>query len=111
MSMDWLGPVISGATLIVVAVIEALAARERKRAKEDREHTEERAKLRAKEARLNLEMLAATCALSLICAKKLDGQHVNGDVEAAMTQAKEAQKEYSDFLRGMGLWRVGNDDY
>lgn len=109
--MDWLGPTISGATLIAVAIIEAIAARERKHAKEDRERTEERAKLRAKEARLNLEMLAATCSLSLICAKKLDGQHLNGDVEAAMKQANDAQKEYSDFLRGMGLWRIGSDDY
>lgn len=109
--MEWLGPVISGATLIVVAVIEAVAARERKSAKEDRERTEERAKLRAKEARLNMEMLAATCALSLVCARKLDGQHVNGDVEAAIKEANDAQHEYSDFLRGVGLWRIGNDDF
>lgn len=33
MPMGWVGPLISGAALVLVAIIEAVAARERKRVK------------------------------------------------------------------------------
>lgn len=99
--MEWIGPLISGAAVVLVAVIEAAAARERKSIREDRERTERRAAVRAEESRLSMDMMAATCALSLVMAKKLTGQHTNGDVEDAMEQAKDAQGEYADFLRSV----------
>lgn len=46
-----------------------------------------------------MEMQAAICSLALVTAKKLTGQHTNGDVEDAMEQAKAAQEEYADFVR------------
>ena len=41
----------------------------------------------------------ATCALSLVAAKKLAGMHTNGDVEEAMSSAREAQGQYQEFLQ------------
>ena len=38
--MDWLGPLISAIALVLVAIIEAVATRERKRYKADRERAE-----------------------------------------------------------------------
>lgn len=35
MPMEWVGPLISGAAVVLVAIIEAVAARERKRVKTD----------------------------------------------------------------------------
>ena len=46
-----------------------------------------------------MDLMYATCSLSLTTAKKLAGQHTNGDVEEAMEAAKEAQEQYTDFLQ------------
>ena len=42
---------------------------------------------RATESRLAMDLMYATCSLSLTTAKKLAGQHTNGDVEEAMRAA------------------------
>ena len=96
--MDWLGPLISAIALVLVAIIEAVATRERKRYKADRERAERRAALRAKESQLSMEMMSANNKLTLIIAKKLTGQHTNGDVEEAMHESMQAQRDYQDFL-------------
>ena len=46
-----------------------------------------------------MELMYATCSLSLTTAKKLAGQHTNGDVEEAMTAADSAKEAYVDFVR------------
>ena len=61
--------------------------------------TEARAERRARESRLAMELMYATCALSLTTARKLAGQHTNGDVAEAMLAAEKAQKAYIDFVR------------
>lgn len=96
--MDWLGPLISAIALVLVAIIEAVATRERKRYKADRERAERRAALRAKESQLSMEMMSANNKLTLIIAKKLTGQHTNGDVAEAMHESMQAQRDYQDFL-------------
>lgn len=96
--MDWLGPLISAIALVLVAIIEAVATRERKRYKADRERAERRAALRAKESQLSMEMMSANNKLTLIIAKKLTGQHTNGDVEEAMHESMQAQRDYQDLL-------------
>ena len=63
--MEWIGPLISGVAVVLVAVIEGMAARERKQIKEDRERTERRAAVRAEESRLSMELMAASCACLL----------------------------------------------
>ena len=40
MPMGWVGPLISGAALVLVAIIEAVAARERKRIKADNQKSD-----------------------------------------------------------------------
>lgn len=45
-----------------------------------------------------MDLMSANCALSLTTAKKLAGMHTNGDVEEAMTAAREAQEAYTDFI-------------
>lgn len=104
--MEWIGPLISGMAVILVAIIEAAAARDRKQMKEDRERTDRRAAVRAEESRLSMELMSATCALSLVMAKKMNGLHTNGDVEEAMRKAGEAQGDYSDFVREVAAKQV-----
>lgn len=40
MPMEWVGPLISGAAVVLVAIIEAVAARERKRIKSDNQKSD-----------------------------------------------------------------------
>lgn len=95
--MDW-SVVISSVALVVVAIIEAAALREKKHAKQDKEKMEHRAVIRERESHLSMEMMSAACALSLVVAKKVTGMHTNGDVEEAMEKAKSAQSSYQSFL-------------
>ena len=46
-----------------------------------------------------MDLMYATCALSLTTAKKLAGQHTNGDVEEAMRAAETARTAYIGFVR------------
>ena len=79
---------------VLVAVIEALAAWDRRKAR-----AEKRAARRAEESRLSMDLMSANCALALTTAKKLAGMHTNGDVEEAMEAARTAQESYQAFLQ------------
>lgn len=81
----------AGAT-VLVAITERRNRRDAKRA-------EARMERREKESRLSMELMYASCALSLTTAKKLSGMHTNGDVEEAMEAARRAQEAYVDFVR------------
>lgn len=61
--------------------------------------SETRAARRAQESRLAMELMYATCALSLVTAKKINGHQTNGDVEEAMERAEKAQGAYMNFVR------------
>src|SRR5699024_11566951 len=55
-----------------------------------------------------LELMYATCSLSLVCAKKLDGIHTNGDVKKAMEEAAAAQQAYMDFCQDRKSTRLNS---
>lgn len=104
--MEWIAPTITGCCLIIVAIIEAGSLRERKEAKIDRERSEYRAETRARESKLSMDLMSASCALSMVAAKKLTGMHTNGDVEKAMDSAEEAQKKYENFVNEIAARQV-----
>ena len=81
------------------AVATVIAAYLTVRVKRSTKRSEARAARRAKESRLAMELMYATCSLSLTTAKKLSGMHTNGDVEEAMTAAVAAKENYVDFVR------------
>ena len=91
---------------IIAAVATILSASMAYRVSRENKRTEARAERRARESRLSMEMMSATCALSLVTAKKLSGQHTNGDVEEAMAKADKAQREYIDFIRDVASQQV-----
>lgn len=92
MVVDVLCACIAAAAAVLSAKATATASKQTRRA-------EERAARRAKESRLAMELMYATCSLSLVCAKKLDGIHTNGDVKKAMEEAAAAQQAYMDFCQ------------
>lgn len=84
---------------VLVAVIEAIAYKDRKHT---RQMTEEMARLatqRAEESRLSMQMADATLQLSIVSANALSGGHNNGNVAIAKDAAEKAQAEYQKFLQ------------
>ena len=84
---------------LIAGAATVLAAGAEYRSRKSARRADARAARRATESRLAMDLMYATCSLSLTTAKKLAGQHTNGDVEEAMEAAKEAQEQYTDFLQ------------
>ena len=91
--------IIPAAATVIVAIIEAIAAVDRKKTKKSRAEAEKREALRTEEARLSMKMMSATLQLSVVTANALTGGHNNGNVEAARLAAETAQAEYEAFLQ------------
>lgn len=87
--------IIATAGVIASAFLAYLATKEKRRA----DRAERRTERRQEEMRLSMDLMYATCALSLTTSKKLAGMHTNGDVEEAMQAAMAAQTAYQDFVR------------
>lgn len=83
---------IAAASGIAVAAIEHKADAERKR-------SHERAERREKESRLSMDLMSATCELSMLTAVAMREGHTNGTLEPALDTARAAQQKYRDFLR------------
>lgn len=98
--------IIPAAAGIVVAVIEALAARDRMKAKKDRERAEARYALREEESRLSMQMADATLQLSIVTANALTGGRNNGNVERARQAAAKAEAEYEAFHNRLAAHEV-----
>lgn len=79
-------------TSIIIVVVEAVAARERKKTKEDRE-------VRQRESRLSMDMMMTTSEMCDVLCNALQGGKTNGNVEKARTEAKKARDAYESFLR------------
>lgn len=79
-------------TSLVIVIVEAVAARERKKTKEDRE-------TRQKESRLSMDMMMTTSEMCDVLCNALQGGKTNGNVEKARAEAKKARDAYESFLR------------
>lgn len=106
--------IIPAAGLIIVAVIEAIAARERKQTKEERKAAEERLAAEKKRNEENdkaceeLMILLVQCswasiALGEATAHALQRGHTNGDTEAALDYAAKVKHEMKRFLAEQGV--------
>ena len=82
---------IAAASAIAVAVIES-------RASHDRASAEKRAERRAKESRLSMDLMYATCGLAMDTAKAMKEGHTNGTLAGDMEEAAKARAAYKSFL-------------
>jgi len=98
--------IIGSAALILVAVIEAAAASERRRDKHAREQGEKRAEARAMENRLAMRMMDASLELGLATAIAVEQGRLNGEMKAARAKARAAQDEYDRFIQEIAAGQV-----
>jgi len=84
---------------IIVAVIEMIAARDRKKAEAERKAAEDRAKLRAEESRLSMDLMSASVDLGVANAIAITEGHTNGEMAAARKAAEAAQAAYRSYVR------------
>lgn len=96
--MEYWKEIISAAAIIIVALIEAFAAKDRKKASEERKLILERSEIRAKESRLSMSLMRSTCQLGLETTKALRDGYTNGTLDGRMHEAEQALKDYDKFL-------------
>lgn len=91
--------IIPALATIVVAVIELVAHKDRKKTQAFNEEMEKNSEFRKEESRCSMQMMYATLQLSIVTANALTGGHNNGNVEQARLEAQKAESEYQRFLQ------------
>ena len=82
--------ILNASTLILVALINTNNAKEKKK-------EEERYQLRLQHEKLSMELMQHDCKLSVLTAKKIAGEHINGDLEKAIDATEQSYANYVDF--------------
>lgn len=106
--------IIPAVGLIIVAVIEALAAKERKLTQKERQEAAETAEKEKKQSQereaakeqmmlLIVECTGAAIALGEATAHALQRGHTNGDTEKALEYAAAVKHKQKDFLTERGV--------
>ena len=98
--------IIPAISAIVVAVVEALAARDRKKAKSREDALKRHEQQRAEETRLAMALNSATLQLCVVTANALTGGHNNGNVERAKEAARKAEADYDAFVQRLAANQV-----
>ena len=80
-------------TIIIALVAAFFSYRDKRR--------EKQASLRADESRLSMRMTSAAVSLACAHAYAYKDGHVNGKMDAALTEAAAAQKEYFNFINSV----------
>ena len=100
------GEIISAAAVVLVAVIEALSAMDRRKLKKENEHEAKRAAVREQESRLSMQMMDASLQLGLATAAAMEQGEVTCEMKEARKKAEKARAEYERFLRNIAAHQV-----
>lgn len=95
--------IIAGVSLVVVAIIEAIAARERRQDKKDRDRQAEQETAKEQLLLLLLQGNRAAISLGEATAHAMQRGHTNGDMEAALDYAMKVKRQQKDFLAEQGI--------
>ena len=98
--------VIPGLFTVLVAIIELIAAKDRKQSKKNQERIKRHEQQRAKETKLQMEMNSATLQLCVVTSNALTGGHNNGNVERARQAAKDAEDAYNAYIQELAANQV-----
>ena len=98
--------VIPGLFTVLVAIIELIAAKDRKESKKDQERLKRHEQQRAKETKLQMEMNSATLQLCVVTSNALTGGYNNGNVERARQAARDAEDAYNAYIQELAANQV-----
>ena len=98
--------VIPGLFTVLVAIIELIAAKDRKQSKKENERLKRHEQQRAKETKLQMEMNSATLQLCVVTSNALTGGHNNGNVERARQAARDAEEAYNAYIQELAANQV-----
>lgn len=98
--------VIPGLFTVLVAIIELIAAKDRRESKKDQERLKRHEQQRAKETKLQMEMNSATLQLCVVTSNALTGGHNNGNVERARQAARDAEDAYNAYIQELAANQV-----
>ena len=101
--------VIPAVAMIVVAIIEAVAARERRNAKKEREEVAEQRKDQEDLMVLMIQGNWAAIALGEATARavqRIPDAHCNGDMKEALKYATDVKHKQKEFLAKLGIHAV-----
>ena len=89
---------ISALSAVLVAVFTGLFARDSRRRKSRDDEQDARAKIRAQESRLSMQLMSANVKLGIATALAVEQKKFNGEMKEARESADKAQKAYWDFI-------------
>ena len=101
--------VISAAAMVVVAIIEALAARDRRRDKRERAQLAQQQRLQEQMMLKLIESNWAAIALAEATAKavqRIPDAHCNGDMHEALEYAGRIKHRQKEFLAAQGIHAI-----
>lgn len=90
--------IISALSAVCVAILTGLFARDTRRRKTREDEQDARAKIRAEESRLSMQLMSASVKLGVATAMAVEQQKFNGEMHDARESAEKAQKEYWAFI-------------
>ena len=102
------GELISAAAIVIVALIEAVAARERKKDKKEREKLAEQ----QEQEKLQLCLIEGTWAAVALAeataraVQRIPDAHCNGDMQAALDYAAGVKHKQKEFLAKQGVHAI-----
>ena len=98
--------IIPAIAMVVVAIIEAIAIRDRRRAEKEKAQQAEREKAREELMILLVESTSAAIALAEATGHAMQRGHTNGDMEAALEYAASVKRKQKDFLTRQGVHAI-----
>ena len=101
--------IISAAAMVVVAIIEALAARDRRRDKRERDQLAQQQRLQEQLMLKLIESNWAAIALAEATAKavqRIPDAHCNGDMHEALEYAGRIKHSQKEFLAAQGIHAI-----
>jgi hypothetical protein len=107
--VELVGICVSAIATVICAFIAHKGNKQAKILAEDRARSEKRAQRRLRESRLSLELMNATCVLSVGTALALKRGHANGEVDKGLEQVDAARSKYLDFLKEVAIEDVIGD--
>ena len=98
--------IIPAVAAVIVAVVEALAVRERRKAKKEKEIAAEHEKAKEELLITLVQSTRAAIALGEATAHAIQRGYPNGDMEAALEYAAKIKHKQKDFLAKQGIHAI-----